>query len=71
MSFSSIDLFTGQKIAKTTPCKVGWTPARSALAAAAGQPLMVGRETYIKAKPYLAHTEPSNPHQGSINCKNQ
>src|SRR5580704_17400283 len=24
----------GQKIAKTTPCKVGWTPARSTLAAA-------------------------------------
>jgi hypothetical protein len=33
MSFSSIDLFTGQKIAKTTPCKVEWTPARSTLAA--------------------------------------
>jgi hypothetical protein len=26
-------LFTGQKIAKTTPCKVAWTPARSTLAA--------------------------------------
>jgi hypothetical protein len=33
MSFGSIDLIAGQKIAKTTPCKVEWTPARSTLAA--------------------------------------
>jgi hypothetical protein len=39
MSFGSIDLLTGQKIAKTTPCKVEWTPDRSTLAA-----LRPGRE---------------------------